>query len=74
MSDRSPIGPYQNCWLTGRSSLSKNVMGTLKILLMPLRPAESLIVKIVDNSSRDEEIDEQLHLKECLGNQSDPSS
>ena len=28
----------------------------------------------VDNSSRDEKIDEQLHEKECLGNHSDPSS
>ena len=31
--------------------------------------------QIVDDSSRDEEIDEKLHVKECLGTQSsDPSS
>ena len=29
--------------------------------------------EIVDGSWRDEEIDEQLNQKECLGNQSDPS-
>ena len=55
-----PIGPRsgqtQIVGWAGRSYLTKNVMGTMKIL-----PAEILIVKIVDNSSRDEEIDEQLH-------------
>ena len=76
--DRAPIGPNRKCALGRSTDLEMSDHESNEDHEDSSDASSSsgdIDCEIVDDSSRDEEIDEQLHEEECLGpRSSDPSS